>query len=150
VADQVRRPADDLLEEGDHVPRHQLVGERAVDVGGAAVAAAVGPEDPEVSGEAGDDDLEGAGVGAPGVQEHQRLAAAVFFIPGADLAELHVAAHCLSPLVGWSSICRAGPVAGSPVDSDRPVAAHQRSAHGPPGISALGIQLLGASRLPAA
>jgi len=30
------------------------------------------------------------------------------------------------------------------------VTAHQHSPHGPPGISALGIQLLGASRLPAA
>jgi hypothetical protein len=103
VTDQVRRPADDLLEEGDRVLRHLLVGDRAVDVGGAAVAAPVGPEHPEALHQAGEVDRKGAGVGAPGMQQHQRLPAAVLLVVGAHLAELHVAGHPLAPLGGWSS-----------------------------------------------
>ena len=117
VADQVGRPADNLLDVGDRVLGHLLVGDRAVDVGGPAVATAIGPEDLEVSGEAGDDDLEDARVGAPGMQEHQRWPVAVLLVVGAHLAELHVAAHSLSPLVSWRSICRVGPVAGLPQSS---------------------------------
>ena len=120
VADQVGRPADDLFQEGDRVLGHQLVGERAGDVGGAAVAAPVGPQDPEVFDQAGEVALEGAPVGAPRVQQHQRRPVAILLVVGAHLAELHVAAHCLSPLIGWSSIGRAGPVAGLPSRSDRP------------------------------
>jgi hypothetical protein len=60
VTDEVRWPADDLLEEGDGVLRHLLVGDRAVDVGGAAVAAPVGPQHPEPIDEAGEVGLKGA------------------------------------------------------------------------------------------
>jgi hypothetical protein len=42
AANEPRRPADDLLEEPDGVVGHQLVAERAVDIGGMAVAASLG------------------------------------------------------------------------------------------------------------
>ncbi len=77
VAEQVRGPTDDLVEEGDGVLGHQVVGDRPGHVGGAAVTAAVRPEDPEVRGEAGQVVLPGARVGHPGMQPHRRVAAAV-------------------------------------------------------------------------
>ncbi len=84
VAEQVRGAADDLLEEGDRVVGHPGVADRALDVGGAAVAAAVGAEHAEVLGEPRDVAVERARVGQPGVQEHERVARAVVVV-----VELH-------------------------------------------------------------
>ena len=78
----VCRPADHLLEEGDRVVGHPGVADRAVDVGRAAVAAAVGAVDAEVLGEARGVALERARVGQPGMQEHERVARAVGFVVG--------------------------------------------------------------------
>jgi hypothetical protein len=96
VADQVGRPPDDLFEEGDGFGAHLVVGDRPGDVGGAAVAAPVGPVHPEPVGEAGEVALEGARVGPAGMQQHQRRPAPVLLVPGSDRPELHVPAHSAS------------------------------------------------------
>jgi hypothetical protein len=90
VTEQVGRAAADLLEEGDRVPRHEPVGDRAVDIGRAPVPAPVRPEDAEVLGELGHARLEGPRVREPRMQEHERVALAILLVVGAHLAELYV------------------------------------------------------------
>ncbi len=51
VADQMRGPADHFVQERGGVLRHQLGRDRPLDVGGVAVAAALGEEDAEPAGQ---------------------------------------------------------------------------------------------------
>jgi hypothetical protein len=53
VADQVRWLADHGLQEGDGVVGHELVGDRALDVGGVAMATPLGGVEVEVFGQRG-------------------------------------------------------------------------------------------------
>jgi hypothetical protein len=96
VADEIRRPTHDLLEEGDRVLRHLLVGDRAVDIRRAPVPAPVRPVDAEALRQRRDVPLEHAGVGQSRMQEHQRRARAVLLVVGAHVAELNIAGQCFS------------------------------------------------------
>jgi hypothetical protein len=91
--EEVRRAADHVLEERDRVLRHQLVGDRALDVGRAPVAAPLRGEDVEARGQRLEVRCPGPSVGAARVQQHKRLALAGFVVPGAYLSELYVAGH---------------------------------------------------------
>ena len=73
--------ADHGLDERDGVARHLLEADGTVDVGGAAVSSPVEPVEVEAVGKAIEVDVEGAGVGAAGVQEHERIARPVLVPP---------------------------------------------------------------------
>ena len=78
----------------------QIVRNRTLDVRGTAVPAPIGPEHTEMLSQAGEVGFEHPGVGAAGVQEHQRLSLHVFFVVRVHVAELDVVGH--RRLLSWS------------------------------------------------
>ncbi len=62
------------------------------------MTATVGTEHPEALRERGHVVVEGARVGEPRMQEHERLAVAVLLVAGADVTELDIGGHGLKDL----------------------------------------------------
>ena len=86
MAEQVRRTADDLLQERDGIGGHPVEGDRSADVGGPSLAAPVEAVAAEVGGQPVEVGIPGAGVRSARVQQHQRVAGAVGVPPGLDPA----------------------------------------------------------------
>jgi hypothetical protein len=128
VAQQVGRAADDLLEEGDRVLRHELIGDGAFEVGGAPVPAPVGSENVKMLGELGHVLLEGPRVRQSGVQEHERLPHTILLVIGVHVAELYVVGHLISSsLSGTTSGCEALGISGRRTPALRVTAIHMNA-----------------------
>jgi AraC-like DNA-binding protein len=98
VPEQVRGSADDLLEEGDRLVGHDVVGDRAVDVGRATVTTPVGAKHAEALREGGQVLLEGTRVREAGVQEDERLPVTVLLVVDVHVCELDIGGHVVETL----------------------------------------------------
>jgi hypothetical protein len=77
----------------------QLVGDRALDVWGVAMAAPLRGVEVEVRGQRGEVRLEEPRIYQPAVQQHQWFALAVLVVPGLHRTKLRVGRHRCSLLV---------------------------------------------------